>query len=358
VNLALVLWRGDLGGAERFTAGLAAQFRTMGVAPTVVFIGPDRPLSALLERDGIEYHSLDLARGSSVLWHPKRLADIVGTFGSGGAILDSVGYVGVTLRTHGYTAPVVSVEHGALVEEGLPLRKRLVRFATRQCGAWAADVEVAVSDFMLNELLRHRHARQVVRIHNGVDLTEFAPRAHKQRDVFTVGWAGRMVWGKGLPELLQAAAILARRKPVEVRLAGDGPDRPAVAELAARLKIADAVVFAGQVLDLASFWSECDTAVFPTNGLLESFGLAAVEAMACGVPVVASRAGGLTEVVKPGTTGTLVDAGDVDGLVAALTDYALDPQLRMDHGRSARRECETRFDLANAARRYRALFEH
>jgi glycosyltransferase involved in cell wall biosynthesis len=358
MNLALVLWRGDLGGAERFTAGLATQLRTMGVVPTVVFIGPGRPLSALLERGGIDYHSLDLARGSSVLWHPKKLGDVVATVGSGGAILDSLGYVGVTLRAHGYTAPIVSVEHGALVEEGLSLRKRLVRFATRQCGAWAADVEVAVSDFMLRELLRHRHTRQVVRIHNGVNLTEFAPRAHIQRDVFTVGWAGRMVWGKGLPELLQASAILARRNPVEVRFAGDGPDRPAVAELAGRLKIGGAVVFAGPVLDMASFWSECDVAVFPTNGLIESFGLAAVEAMACGVPVVASRTGGFTEVVKPGTTGMLVDPGDVDGLVAALTDYALDSQLRMDHGRNARRECETRFDLANAARRYRALFEH
>jgi glycosyltransferase involved in cell wall biosynthesis len=358
MNLALVLWRGDLGGAERFTAGLAVQLGTMGVVPTVVFIGPDRPLSTLLERDGIEYRSLDLARGSSVVWHPKKLADVVGTVGWGGAILDSLGYVGVTLRAHGYTAPIVSVEHGALVEAGLSLRKRLVRFATRQCGAWAADVEVAVSDFMLRELLRHRHARQVVRIHNGVDLTELAPRGTGPRDAFTLGWAGRMVWGKGLPDLLQAAAILARRMPVEVRLAGDGPNRAAVAELASRLKITDAVVFAGEVLDMAAFWSECDAAVFPTNGLLESFGLAAVEAMACGLPVVASRAGGFTEVVKAGTTGTLVDPGDVAGLVTALTVYALDPQLRIDHGRNARRECETRFDLANAARRYRALFEH
>lgn len=358
MRLALVLWRGVLGGAERFTAGLAAQLRTIGVDPTVVFVGHHRPLSLVLERGGIEYHSLDLPRGSSILWHRKKLADVLSTVGRDGAILDSIGYVGVTLRAGGYSARIVSVEHGALVERGLSPRKRLVRAATRQYGAWAADVEVAVSDFLLTELLRHRHAREVVRIHNGVDLTEFAPRAHVQKDFFTIGWAGRMVWGKGLPELLKAVAALRRRLPVRVCLAGDGADRVAVAELAARLTITDSVVFAGEILDMASFWSKCDTAVFPANGLVESFGLAAVEAMACGVPVVASRAGGFTEVVNPGRTGTLVDPGDVDGLVAALTGYARDPKLRMDHGRNARTECENRFDLANAARQYRALFEH
>jgi glycosyltransferase involved in cell wall biosynthesis len=117
------------------------------------------------------------------------------------------------------------------------------------------------------------------------------------------------------------------------------------------------VVFAGTTLDIPTFWAGCDVGVFPTNEWIESFGLAAVEAMACGKPVVASRAGGLAEVVHDDTTGLLIRPGDIESLEQALRRYALDETLRALHGRQARQACEKRFDIRDTAKRYLALFD-
>jgi glycosyltransferase involved in cell wall biosynthesis len=359
VRIALVLWTGILGGAERFTAGLALHLRQCGVSPTVVFLGPHRPLSRVLEEDGIAYDSAGFERGSSVVVHPRRFARLVESHGQDGTILDSIGYVPVALRAGGYRGRVVSVEHGALLQGDLSVRKRIVRTLGRGSGSWATDIEVAVSDFLLQTILRHRHARQVVRIYNGVDLAAFSPSAGRAggRRSLAIGWAGRMVAGKGLRELVRAVAILGQRHPVELNLAGDGPQGSAVRQLVDELGLAKQTSFNDWVLDMPSFWAACDIAAFPANNSLESFGLAAAEAMACGKPVIASDAGGFREVVRDGVGGTLVPPGDVKALANALASYAEDPRLLTAQGEEARSVCERRFDLRETARRYRALFE-
>jgi glycosyltransferase involved in cell wall biosynthesis len=359
VRIALVLWTGILGGAERFTAALALHLRQCGVTPTVVFLGPHRPLSHVLERDGIEYASAGFERGSSVVLHPRRFARLVGSHGQDGTILDSIGYVPVALRAGGYRRRLVSVEHGALLQEDLSARKRIVRRLGRETGIWATDIEVAVSDFLLQTILRHRHARRVVRIYNGVDLAAFTPSAKRERGsrALVVGWAGRMVAGKGLSELVHAVALLGRRHRVELNLAGDGPEREALGQLVDELGLAKQTSFSDWVLDMPSFWAACDVAAFPANNAVESFGLAAAEAMACGKPVVASDAGGFREVVQEGQTGFLLRPGDVEALASALSSYADDDGLLASHGKAARNVCERRFDLRETARRYRTLFE-
>jgi glycosyltransferase involved in cell wall biosynthesis len=329
----------------------------LGVQPTVVFLGSHEPLSQVLEQDRIPYHSLGWQRGSRVLVHPRRFAAVVGSYGADGALLDSTGYVALALRAGGYRKRVVSVEHGALIQGGLSPRQMLVRSLGRTAGVQAIDIEVAVSDFLLQELLRHAHAREVVRIHNGVDLDVFSPGSAPADDVLSIGWAGRMVPGKGVPELLQAIALLGQDVPVELHLAGDGPDREAIEQLVDELELVGKVVFSGPVLDLGSFWAGRDVGVFPTNGFVETFGLAAVEAMACGRPVIASRSGGLEEIVEDGRTGLLVERGDIEGIAEALRRYALDESLRARHGREARKACEERFDIRHSARSYLALFE-
>jgi glycosyltransferase involved in cell wall biosynthesis len=354
-----VLWTGILGGAERFTAALAFHLRQCGVTPTVVFLGPHRPLSRVLEEDGIAYASAGFEHGSSVILHPRRFAGLVASHGQDGTILDSIGYVPVALRAGGYRSRVVSVEHGDLLQPDLPVRKRMVRTVGRKTGTWATDIEVAVSDVLLQTILRHPHARRVVRIYNGVDLAAFKPSVEGERGSrsLVVGWAGRMVAGKGLPELVRAVAVAGRRQRVELNLAGDGPEREAVRELVDELGLARQTSFSGWVLDMPSFWAACDVAAFPTTNSVESFGLAAAEAMACGKPVIASDAGGFREVVQDGETGTLLRPGDVKALASALLSYADDDGLLATHGKAARSVCERRFDLRETARRYSTLFE-
>src|SRR5690606_38958367 len=91
-------------------------------------------------------------------------------------------------------------------------------------------------------------------------------------------------------------------------MVGDGPDRPSAERQAAAMGLADHVEFVGEQQDLVPFLSSAYLFLLPSAQ--ESFGLAALEAMACGVPVVASRVGGIPEVISDGVTGCLADPAD------------------------------------------------
>ena len=123
-----------------------------------------------------------------------------------------------------------------------------------------------------------------------------------------IGCMGRLVRGKGFEDALVAAKEVLS-KGARLRIAGDGPERRSLERLAAELGVARDVEFPGWVDDAHGFWASCDVAVVPSREWIESFGLSAVEAMASGRPVIATRNGGLPEVVAHDVTGLLVDPG-------------------------------------------------
>jgi glycosyltransferase involved in cell wall biosynthesis len=166
-----------------------------------------------------------------------------------------------------------------------------------------------------------------------------------------------MVPGKGLIELVRALAEVGQRARIHLKMAGDGPERAAVTQLVDELGLTKQTRFSGWVLEMPAFWANCDIAVFPANNALESFGLAAAEAMACGKPVIASDAGGFREVVQDRVTGFLVAPGNTEAIAEALNSYATDDALIAAHGEHGRLVCQRRFDLRDVAQRYRALFE-
>ncbi len=170
-KLALVLWNGDVGGAEVLTASLAEHMRRLGATVTIVFIGSPRPLSERLLLADIQYRSLNLERGRDVLRHPRMYAQEIARSGPDGALLVERGFQGATLRAGGYGGPIVAVEHGPLLFEKHPGSgpNRVLRRIGRIAGAWTVDAEVAVSDFMLERMRHYAHARRSMRIYNGVD---------------------------------------------------------------------------------------------------------------------------------------------------------------------------------------------
>ena len=131
------------------------------------------------------------------------------------------------------------------------------------------------------------------------------------------------------------------RVPARLVLVGDGPDREAAERQAAESGLAGAVEFAGEQQDLVPWLSAADVFLLPS--FQESFGLAALEAMACEVPVVASRVGGLPEVIADGQTGFLCGRDDVDGMVERVVALLTDPALRQKIGRSAAATVRERF---------------
>lgn len=359
LRLAFVLWDGTLGGAETLTATLVRVLREdMDVDARVVTVERAEPLAERLRSTGTPFSELGFRRGRAVLRDPRRFAGAVRRAGPDGAVLVSQGFLAFALRLGGYRGRIVAVEHGSLLQTHRAHRRfRLVDRLDRSLGARATDVQVAVSGYV-GSLVAHR--RPVVTIPNGIDLDVFRPgRPRSPGAGFTIGCVARLVAGKGVEDVLVAAQAPIARGAL-LRVAGDGPMRPELERLAQRLGIAESVSFEGALAepaDVAAFWHGCDVAVAASNDLVESFGLVAVEAMACGVPVVATRSGGLRDVVVQGATGLLVPPHDTDGLAAALLAYLDDRGMSVSHGAAARARCEEKYDIRRCAEAYLGLFQ-
>jgi N-acetyl-alpha-D-glucosaminyl L-malate synthase BshA len=136
---------------------------------------------------------------------------------------------------------------------------------------------------------------------------------------------------------------------------GDGPDRSRAEAWCRQHRIHDRVFFLGNVPNLEEILGACDLFLLPSE--TESFGMAALEAMASEVPVIASRAGGLPEVVSDGESGYLLPVGDVDAMAARAIEILSDNDLRVRMGKHARELALDRFEEEKIVPRYRAMYE-
>jgi N-acetyl-alpha-D-glucosaminyl L-malate synthase BshA len=144
--------------------------------------------------------------------------------------------------------------------------------------------------------------------------------------------------------------------PLRLRLIGDGPARPRIQDLVHELDLhADVdVQFLGEQVDLPAVLRDSDIFLLPSE--TESFGLAALEAMACGVPVVASRVAGIPEVVADGETGLLAPVGDVTAMAAHVARLASNPAELARFSRAARARVEAKFQPEPIVSQYEALY--
>jgi glycosyltransferase involved in cell wall biosynthesis len=206
-----------------------------------------------------------------------------------------------------------------------------------------------VSDFVRDRnrarfSLDERRART---IYNGVDTRRFSPGPARQAAPALVLTIAHLIPEKGVDHLLHAFAQM-RHREARLRIAGDGPQASHLAQLAAELGLEGRVDLVGLTNDVPALLKEADIYVHPT--LAEAFGLAIAEAMATGLPVVASRLGGIPELVEDGVSGLLVEPRDSKAIARAI-DLLLDvPELRMRLGRNARTRAVERFDVRGCAR--------
>lgn len=250
--------------------------------------------------------------------------------------------------------------------------RRLVSAATRIRNQWMrrADAFVAMSHAIEREMLEAGvAAERIVRIPHGVDLERFRPAAADERAALRrrlglpeaatlLTYTGRLLKGKGLELLLEVLA--ARRPGLHLLLvgSGDGQSLSIEAELRARAgapPLAGRVSFAGRVENVDDYLRASDVFVFPSE--FEALGISLVEAVACGLPCVASRTGGIVDVVEHDVTGLLHEPKDAAGLARCLERVISDPALAARLGRAAREHAEAEFDWDASVLRYRALFE-
>ncbi|MBF6600346.1 MAG: glycosyltransferase [Dehalococcoidia bacterium] len=214
-----------------------------------------------------------------------------------------------------------------------PLHAWITRFALRR-----ADIVTATGARLATATAPYMPAgRRVVVVPYGVDLARFRPLPHEADDRITVGAVARLSPEKGIEHLLRAVAMLCTRGvDVALLLVGDGPSRPALQRLAARLGISDRVEFAGDLPHERVPQALQRMDIFAMPSTWEGFGVSAIEASAMELPVVASDIHGIPDVVVDGVTGILVPPAAPPALAAAVERLARDASLRRAMGAAGR----------------------
>ncbi|MDH3401992.1 MAG: N-acetyl-alpha-D-glucosaminyl L-malate synthase BshA [Acidobacteriota bacterium] len=159
---------------------------------------------------------------------------------------------------------------------------------------------------------------------------------------------------KRVLDVVQIFERVAREVDTRLLLVGDGPERAQVEQYCREQRNCDRILFAGSTTSIEEVLVGADLFLLPSE--TESFGLAALEAMSCKVPVIATSVGGLPEVVEDGVTGFLRPVGDVEGMAAAALSLLRDPERRRRFGEEARRQAVARFSEEAIVERYRDLY--
>jgi glycosyltransferase involved in cell wall biosynthesis len=236
---------------------------------------------------------------------------------------------------------VITAHHYVRRAGELPLHKRVRRVVA---------VSQALRENLVNTGKLPRELAVVVA--NGIDLAEYLPRAGPEAPegggarpgIPVVGYLGRLTVRKGPEYLVRAAAELERQGvEAEYLIAGEGPERRRVERLAVELGVRGRMTFREGYLEGREVLRACDIFVVPS--LQEALGMSILEAMACGVPVVASAVGGIFTVIRDGENGLLAPPGDWKVLAERIRELLLNPARRSEVARAGRETVERDFSL-------------
>lgn len=353
-----VVFRLDIGGLENGLVNLINRLPPDEFAHAIVCLKGHSPtFRRRIRRAGVKLYSLQKRDGKDIgaYWRFWRLMrqlrpDIVHTRNLGTIdLLPIAALAGVPVRIHG--------EHGWDIHDihGQRPRYRLLR---RGVSPFVARF-IALSDHLKDWLVGTvgLPTAKVVRICNGVDTARFCPsgRASPDRVPVVVGTVGRMEEVKDPLNLAEAFRQLLAWRPefrgrLRLAMVGSGTLRDAVRSRLEAAGLADEVELPGEVADVRASLRRLDLFVLPS--LNEGISNTILEAMACGLPVLATRVGGNPELVDEGKTGLLVPPSDPVAMAHAIAQYVDTPALRQEHGEAGRRRVERCFSLESMVNAY------
>ena len=343
------------GRSEADAARLAADLHELRQAGVVLFEVPCLVRDISLLRD---------ARATLALWrvfHRER-PDVVHTHTSKAGALGRVAawLAGVPVIIHTPHGHIFYGYYGPAISWVIRLFERLLALTT--------DRIVTLTDRGAQEHVQYRIAApdKFVTIPSGIVLSAFRSvpidPAVKRNELGlptegpVIGTVGRLVPIKGHEWLLKAAPLVLAEFPHAMFVfLGEGPLLGRLQQLEGKLGISGHVMFLGARQDVPECLATFDVFAFPS--LNEGMGRALIEAMAVGLPAVATRVGGIPDVVADGETGLLVPARDEAALADALLKLLRDPARRQAYGHAARRSMDERFDVEAMVRAIDRLYD-
>jgi len=363
VRVAQLVTELDPGGAERVVHDIATGLDPRRFEPLVISVRPATgDVAAWLSRAGVPVRSVE-SRGRVGLGDARRLAGILREERVEilHAHLVRAIHLGARAGRRAGVRAVVATIHDIQRMLGR-LRLGAMRRAAGRLDAVACVSEAARADLIARVGIAPGRARVIP---NGVEPARFEGPFDRDdtrrslgvdRDAFVILSLGRLRPEKGHDTALRAIVDIARVEPkARLVVVGDGPERARLERLASRLDLGARAVFAGQREDVPAILSAADCMVAPSR--YEGFGLAAAEAMAAALPVVASNVYAHPELIEDGVSGILVRPGDPDALASSVIAILRDGDLARALGAAARERVRERFTLDKMLRSYEALYE-
>lgn len=370
--IAHVVYRFDVGGLENGVVNLINRLPSEAYRHAVIALTEVTEFKQRILRDDVQFVSLHKKPGqgfwlfprlfalfrslSPAIVHTRNLAALEASF--------PAWLAAVPARVHG--------EHGRDIGDldGANRKYRRVRRAYRPFVNRYVALSKDLEDYLCRKV--RISAACIDQIYNGVDAVRFVPAQPREgrasidgcpfqgREMWLLGTVGRLEAVKDQVTLARAFVALIKRYPMAAKrvrlvIAGDGPQRREVEQALATGGVSDLAWLAGERADVPEVLRGLDCFVLPS--LAEGISNTILEAMASGLPVVATRVGGNAELVEDGLTGRLVPAADSEAMASAINAYINDPQAVKRHGKAGRQRVLQRFSLERMVEEYHALYD-
>jgi sugar transferase (PEP-CTERM/EpsH1 system associated) len=352
-----------MGGAENGVVNLMNGINTEIFMPIIISLVNDGPLKGRLDTKRVTLYEMGKKEGND-FFLPFRLYGLFkkikphvvhthcwGTLVEG---VTAAKLAGVPIVIHG--------EHGTI--ETKPRNLKIQRWFWKRCD----------SVLSISEALKQRLSTTVgvstsliKAVQNGVDIEKFSYLQKEQinnfkqkfnipEDAIVIGTVGRLVPVKDQKTLIEAAQIIKEKLPGEIAvvIVGDGPLMENLQGRAAELGVYNIVYFLGRQENISEVMNSFDIFVLPS--LSEGISNTILEAMACGLPIIATEVGGSVEIVKDGEYGFFIAPGNKNALASAILKFANDAELRDKFGRNARKTTEEKFSLQSMVNSYEKIY--
>ena len=367
--VAHVMYRFDIGGLENGVVNLINHMPPGAYRHAVISLTEITDFHKRIARDDVEFIALNKSPGHA-LWIYVRLFRLFRTLRPAIVHTRNLGALELVVPAWAAGVPVrIHGEHGRDVGDldGSNKKYQWVRRIYRPFVTHYIALSRDLEHYLLSKVGISKGS--ILQIYNGVDAERFQPTENRpaiegcpfrESGLWIVGTVGRMQTVKDQTTLARAfirALVMAPELKETLRLVmiGDGPLKEQAQVLLQQAGVSDLAWMPGERNDVPAILRGLDCFVLPS--LAEGISNTILEAMATGLPVIATDVGGNGELVSAGQTGKLVPAGDVEAMARSIVEYACDQEQARRAGQAGRVAVEGRFSLAAMVRQYQGLYD-